>query len=492
MHGTRSLPGARAVLAVLALACTHPVTAARAGGEGPEGLGSLPWGVGGRVGFTVDAACFPDSEGYSLEVYVRIPPSTLDTLSRDSTGTVRVRISLDLHSGGARQEREQTFTLESGKAVRGFGKVALFRLGARSGRQKLKVRMEDLESRRRGLLYTGRQVPYSEELEGEFQLPRPQMGRDLSDLEFVWSEDSLATSTAFQRADRNLIPNPERLYGLFASDLRAAFVARARAGDLRSWHWVARILDPEDHVMAERESTGATGRWLTGSFVLDVSTLPAGGYDLEVKAWQDGDPGALMRRARFSIAWRRDSWLRDSRDVEDEIHLLLDAQSEDAFVQLQPGVQECNTVEFGRVRDPSPGTAENEARDAFLQRVARANQIYSRLGLGKGMLSDMGRVYIRYGEPSETLHQVIPTGDETLTQAIQQLSLTEDRPIGEVGQKGPGGDQRPFEVWIYEGDIPRPVDADPRTPEHTRHHRLVFLFVDEQGLGQYTLRYSTE
>ena len=65
-------------------------------------------------------------------------------------------------------------------------------------------------------------------------------------------------------------------------------------------------------------------------------------------------------------------------------------------------------------------------------------------------------------------------------------------PIGDVHQKGLGGDMRPFEVWIYEGDIPLPPDADPSVSENRRYRKLVFLFVDEQGLGDYRLRYSTE
>ena len=115
-----------------------------------------------------------------------------------------------------------------------------------------------------------------------------------------------------------------------------------------------------------------------------------------------------------------------------------------------------------------------------------------RYGLGRGMFSDMGRTFVRYGEPDEVLRQVIPAGDETLTRVIYELSLAEDRPLGDVHQKGLGGDIRPYEVWIYEGDIPLPPDADPRVPENIRRKRLVFLFVDEQGLGDYRLRYTTE
>jgi len=76
---------------------------------------------------------------------------------------------------------------------------------------------------------------------------------------------------------------------------------------------------------------------------------------------------------------------------------------------------------------------------------------------------------------------------------LQQIIVSEDRVMGEVNQKGLGGDQRPYEVWIYQGDIPLPFDADPAsTIGRVNRRRLLFLFVDEQGLGTYTLRYSTE
>ena len=104
----------------------------------------------------------------------------------------------------------------------------------------------------------------------------------------------------------------------------------------------------------------------------------------------------------------------------------------------------------------------------------------------------MGRVYVRYGEPNEVLKQVVPAGDNTLLAVIKELMDTEERPLGEVHQKGPGGDIRPYEVWIYEGEIPVPPDADPKVERNARHRKLVFLFVDEQGTGDYRLRYSTE
>jgi len=85
---------------------------------------------------------------------------------------------------------------------------------------------------------------------------------------------------------------------------------------------------------------------------------------------------------------------------------------------------------------------------------------------------------------------VIPAGDQTLSQLLQELQISEDRSMGPVVQKGPGGDTRPFEVWIYEGERKASPGADPVRPAGRR--RLLFLFVDDQGIGDYRLRYSTE
>ena len=153
-------------------------------------------------------------------------------------------------------------------------------------------------------------------------------------------------------------------------------------------------------------------------------------------------------------------------------------------------------IDFWGERGSDSQTAQNEVRDAFFSRVDRANKNFGRFGLSKGMFSDMGRTFIRYGEPDEVLRQVIPSGDQSLTQALAALELTEDRPTGDVHQKGLGGDMRPFEVWIYDGRTTDPNDPNDAALESALlprpHRRTVFLFVDEQGYGDYTLRYSTE
>ena len=457
--------------------------------EGPP-----PWRIGGRTGFTCDAAAFPDSAGYHLEVYLRVPPATLELVTKDETGVARLRATVSVRGRGAAPvESSQEFGLGIADTARGQGRVVLFRFPITPGPCRVQARLEDLLSHKRGIVYSGRNVAEHTEIRGDLDVPRPQAGRDLSDLEFTWPESGQTPGLAFVRDGRAWIPNPERLYGIYAGTLEATFRARAKPGDVRPWRWVARVLDAADGVVARHESTLVAGRVANGSVRFDVSDQPAGAYQLDVRMWQEGDAGALQRRARFSVAWAPETWSRNAADLADEVHFLLEARDEERFPQLQPGEQERLLEDFWRRRDPTPETAVNETYETFRERVAHANREFSRHGIGKGMFSDMGRVYIRYGEPTELLHQVIPAGDETLTRVLEDIVRTEDRALGSVNLKGPGGDQRPYEVWIYEGDIPVPVDVEPiEGMTRLSRRRLLFLFVDDQGLGTFTLRYSTE
>jgi GWxTD domain-containing protein len=484
-----------AVASVLALGVLTPVRAAQPDEVDPEGPGLMPWRVTGRVAFTVDAAAFPDSSGHTLEVYLRVAPVTLAKLQRDTLGVGRLKLTTRLTNrfGGRSQERTQEFPIAPSDTAHGFGKVVIVKFPTRPGVSRLRVKLEDLLSRKRGIGYLGRKVTESSTIEGELTVPAPQAGRDLSDLEFLWARTETEVRSAFRRGEHVAIPNPERLYGLLANDVRADFTARGPAGDARPWRWHARVLDAAGRVVVEQRDTAAAGPRLAATVNLDMASEPAGGYDLEVKAWQEGDAGALIRTAHFSVGWLPGSWLIDPSEADDAVHFLLSAEDESRFTRLHVGERERFLEDFWRRRDPTPDTADNEARLEFQARIQHANLNFDAPGTDRGMFSDMGRTYIRYGEPDEVLKQVIPAGDATLERVLQDLELTEDRPTGDVHQKGVGGDTRPYEVWVYESLAGTTPDTDPERAVRLRsRRRLVFLFVDEHGYGNFTLRYSTE
>jgi GWxTD domain-containing protein len=456
-----------------------------------------PWRAGGRLGFTVDACALPESTGWVLELSLRLPPATIRQLASDDAGRATVRASARLKSRGhGTQESTHDYTIPVADTTLGLGRVVLLRFPAAPGPCEVRVQLTDMLSKRRAIVRAVGEDHESMEIAGTVQVPALQAGQAISDIEFLWPEVRGDEGLTFVRAGRVVVPNPDRLYGLLANTLRARIVARGRPGaEPREWHWVARVYDAAGQGVAQHDSTGPMSTSLDGEMEFDVSSLPAGTYTLEVKAWPQDEPGALQRRARFSIGWQADTWLRSAADVADDVHFLFDADDEDEFAVMPPGEQERRLQEFWARRDPTPETAANEAYDTFRHRVDYANENYSRFGgAQKGMFSDMGRVYIRYGEPSEVLKQVMPAGSETLTAQLQKILDTENRSPEDVAQKGLGGDQRPYEVWIYEaGLVHLPLNVDPSDASRGRFsRRLVFLFVDELGTGLYRLRYSTE
>jgi hypothetical protein len=90
-------------------------------------IGPPPWRAGGRLGFTCDAAVFPDTTGYHLEVYLRLPPATLRQLSRDASGVAQVRATLHVSSRFSARELEssQDFNISLADTVLGQGRVML-------------------------------------------------------------------------------------------------------------------------------------------------------------------------------------------------------------------------------------------------------------------------------------------------------------------------------------------------------------------------------
>ncbi|MCD4828717.1 MAG: GWxTD domain-containing protein [Candidatus Cloacimonetes bacterium] len=71
--------------------------------------------------------------------------------------------------------------------------------------------------------------------------------------------------------------------------------------------------------------------------------------------------------------------------------------------ELQPAIDR-----FWDMIDPSPGTQQNEYRQAFYDRIITADERYSIKGGRQGWRTDMGRIFIIYGDPDEIVEEVHP------------------------------------------------------------------------------------
>jgi|SRR5690554_1953256 GWxTD domain-containing protein len=73
--------------------------------------------------------------------------------------------------------------------------------------------------------------------------------------------------------------------------------------------------------------------------------------------------------------------------------------------QLQEGINE-----YWDSRDPDPYTVDNVYQETFYQRVRYADDNYQIKGYLPGWRTDMGRIYITYGEPDRIVSDVFPLG----------------------------------------------------------------------------------
>jgi len=81
--------------------------------------------------------------------------------------------------------------------------------------------------------------------------------------------------------------------------------------------------------------------------------------------------------------------------------------------------------EFWKRRDPDPATPENEFKDEYLGRIAKANDLF--VGEGRpGWLTDRGRIYVLFGPPTER-QTTTPAGD--VRGRCQELWYYRDFPV---------------------------------------------------------------
>lgn len=149
-------------------------------------------------------------------------------------------------------------------------------------------------------------------------------------------------------------------------------------------------------------------------------------------------PVPIRREKMFTVEQTASTIGLDSKAAIDVIRYIASDPEIKEMDRLQTADQRRTFwEEFWKRRDPTPDTPQNEAMDEFYRRVEYANQHFK---AGEpGWKTDMGRIYIMYGQPDEVVRNPIRF-------------------------EGP-----PEEIWYYYGE------------------RKTFVFVDKGGFGQYEL-----
>ena len=159
-----------------------------------------------------------------------------------------------------------------------------------------------------------------------------------------------------------------------------------------------------------------------------------------------GAPSQVQETGNFLAKW-----------PEREVPYIISPAERAAFETLKTDEEREAFIDtFWRLRDPSPGTVDNEFRDEYYRRIVYANDRFTARTGVPGWQSDRGRILIQLGKPDEL---------ENHSQATLEL----DRATGRVINTFPS------EAWRY------------KLVEGLGQNQ-VFVFVDSTGDGSYRLQ----
>ncbi len=120
--------------------------------------------------------------------------------------------------------------------------------------------------------------------------------------------------------------------------------------------------------------------------------------------------------------------------------------------------------EFWQRRDPTPGTATNELRDAFMRRVVFADHMFPG-DAQRGALTDRGRIFVLLGKPAMVQRRALmKNADHVVVYHDEQVDGT-------------------MELWVYANEQ-LPIDVPKRAVQ--------YRFVTQEGIGNGVLQRAEE
>ncbi len=468
---------------------------------GTAGAVHFPVGSTGDIWFQADHAGFRGDDGNSLEeYYFRVPNSQLEFEERKSDGAVvyegRAHAKLTFFDADGRKlgQASETFefSAENEVAALSADRVQLFvlREDLHPRTTEVEVVLEDMNARKRGLIYLVTKKQRNGSARASL-IPPPFQGSEfgLSDVQFAWSVEPASEGARFLKNGFNVVPNPGRIYGLYRDTLQVYYEVYddLHSGGGTYFTNLAIRDDTGEEILARADTVAAPGGLFVHAPRVAVRDLPAGTYDLEVGIREFGSNRTVSTSRAFSVIWSEGFWGLTEEEILDEARVLLTERDYDRFKEMQSGDREAYLAAFWTSHDPSPNTARNELREVFQGRVDFANRNYS-TSFERGMVSDRGRIFIRYGQPDEVTREVLPQMGSSLSDILNG-SDGSDADLGRITSSNSNAlDTRPYEIWSFTR-LGEPLFPERESTMSTTG--LTFIFVDEQGIGNYVLRYSS-
>jgi len=142
---------------------------------------------------------------------------------------------------------------------------------------------------------------------------------------------------------------------------------------------------------------------------LPLEKFPIDGYSLRISA--TAGASRSMQTLQFAITWP--DMPRSLRDPVSALNKMRYITTEDELDSLEQGKEKERRAKFEHywaLRDQTPETAYNEVMAEYYSRVDEATTRFSTLRQPEGWKTDRGRIYILYGDPTNTERKLDPDG----------------------------------------------------------------------------------
>lgn len=426
----------------------------------------------GDVVFGVDLAGFRGPEGHArMEIYFQLHADQLSFLEGNFTYRATYEVNLALLRapgdtvlqrawGRGVEVRSEVETKDRSNAI-----LDLFQFDAPPGSYTLTVTVTDRESGKQGI-YTG-------------PLTVPAFkGLSLSQIQFASRVDPAGKTEAFIKQGVQVDPHVTRTFDTATSKLHFYYecygLTTAGKGP-GSVSVVYSILNADNFPMKTYSKRFRTeGESFARVEELDIAGVDsAGQYTLRVQVRDDRSRKVAESRRMFKLQQPLAVQLlaTDEGSLEryyNQIKYIATQEELNTYKKLSPRGKAEFILAFWKKRDPTPDTPVNEFAQEHFRRIEYANNRFVPLGgkhkQDRGMETDMGRVYIKYGPPDEIEDQLAPSA--TRSGGISDVGFDTDIGGSSLGDK-------PVQIWYY-----------------NRMGNYTFIFRDRYGLGVYELVHS--
>jgi GWxTD domain-containing protein len=301
----------------------------------------------------------------------------------------------------------------------------------------------------------------------------------VSDLQFSRQIQVDSSANVFVKNNRRVEPNVQRTYGQFV-------------GLLFVYYEIYNLIAPADSAVLQTAATDSfqtlyiirhesgkeikqlwkfirkPGTSCVQSVALPIADLKSGQYTLTVRVFDSANGCYAESSSRFTMQWDVFSF-KDKKfeEVLEPMCYVASADELNQLRQLPEADRQRGLFAFWQRRDPTPGTARNEALEEYYRRLDYAN-IHFKWPHNEGWKSPQGQIYITYGPPDHMSRFDSAAGDRTdESLRASAWSRQETSPRLTIGRTSMLNTL--YEIWEYTG----------------RNRR--FVFVDSRNAGVYEL-----